>query len=136
MLRVVLCYGECAGAGIGGVNGCVYAVVLAMVQAVVRQRTGNGAAACAHVGKHRVCGQGGEQIQSPLHQGFGIGARVEHVRVYCQRQAKKLALAKQVGYGLARQPPLQQLLPVLLLGWGEGFGVVCEQPCAVLAALP
>ena len=61
---------------------------------------------------------------------------VNDKRVYCQRQAKKLALAKQVGYGLARQPPLQQLLPVLLLGWGEGFGVVCEQPCAVLAALP
>ena len=61
---------------------------------------------------------------------------VNDKRLYCQRQAKKLALAKQVGYGLARQPPLQQLLPVLLLGWGEGFGVVCEQPCAVLAALP
>ncbi len=93
----------------------------------VPQGQGDGAAARAQV-RHARQGQGPQDLQRPVHQRFGVGARIQHARIHLQRQAVELLATREVGHGLAGLPARAQGIETLLLLGGEPVLVMGEQP--------
>lgn len=80
--------------------------------------------------------QTGQQSKRPFQQGFGIGAGVEYTGIYRQPQAEKFAPAAQISHRLTLQPALYQLLPAVLLGVGQHFIIMRQEPAAASLILP
>ena len=80
--------------------------------------------------------QTGQQSKRPFQQSFGVGAGVEHTGIYRQPQAKKFAPAAQISHRLTLQPTLYQLLPAVLLGAGQYFIIMGQEPAAASLVLP
>jgi hypothetical protein len=100
----------------------------------VRDGQGDGAAARAqvqHVG--RLAGR--QQVERPVHQGFGVVARVEHARIDLQRQAVEVLAAGEVGHRLAPQAARGQRAEALGARWRQRIAVVRQQPGARVRGL-
>ena len=126
-LRIGLSYGQRVVAGVYRPHFCSRALVL--------QSQRNGAAAGAQIGQALAAAVAGQQLQCPIHQGFGVGARVQHAGVHGQLQPVKAFVACEIGHGLAVGAALQQLLPLLQLGAVQHIAVVCDQPGACVRRL-
>ncbi|MNV15440.1 hypothetical protein D3C71_1061670 [compost metagenome] len=105
----------CVGLGHGQCIGTRVHRQYLGVSALALQRQRNGAAASAQVHHARRC-QRGDHFQGPVHQGFGVGAWVQHAGVHLQRQAVELLASGEVGHRLARQAALAQ---------GDELGMCC-----------
>ncbi|MCY1206375.1 hypothetical protein D9M72_179410 [compost metagenome] len=83
--------------------------------------------------QHGGRGQAGQAFQRGLHQHLGIRPRDQHVGGHPEAVAHELAVAHQIGHGLAGQAPLgQRLVRRGHLG-RERIGVMRQQPGARLA---